>query len=514
MAKLPGYDSKVAMTTEPGSVKRDISQEQQFGKDISTMGKAASDIAKVWQDAKDFEETLDRQNYLDRKTQELMIRAQEEPDYKNDGRYTDDLAKLKEESLTGFSNNLARDKFSVNVQNQTAQTQIKLDSMFRTKMVKKVQGDLIESHEHHKTEYVKTGDAMEMAMQQALVNSARYRGIVDPVFVANEHIKIQDWKNLRYLQMAQQGQVKEALEMIDESDMQPSEKNAAKGAIMTMAQQGAIIAQVNRINNEQKMYAEADAFIDDPQKSFVDKLSYLDQQRKFGLPQSDYNELLGALTSKHSVAAESHSAAKAEIVLAIKRMNNSIGDTGKKKKSFGDITDYLKELKATRKLITQKQAEGVITKDDKIGFLSDLKTTTAEERSISAASMRKQKLAWWFADYAVYGYDDAYKDIQDNLELKSASDDAFLEVYYADQDNKMTSKERKLKVTEVIDKYNERLAAEIMDEMRAETGLAPKKVETEAAMMKRLEVSEQDILDTMAAENWTRDYTVNYLRKQ
>ena len=510
MAKLPGYDSKVGMTTEPASVKRDISQEQQFGRDIQTMGKAASEIAKVWQDAKDFDETLNRQNFLDEKTQEIMIRAEEEPDYKNSDRYTDDLEQVKGEALEGFSNNLARDKFSVSVQNQTMQTQIKLDGMFRKKMVDNVKGGLIESHDYHKKEFIRTGDHMEMAMQQALVNSAKSKGIVNDVFVANEFIKVNEWKNLRYLQMAQQGNVKEALEMIDASDMQPSEKNAAKSSIMTMAQQGAIIAQVNQINNEQKMYAETDSVIDDPNKSFVEKLSFLEQQRKFGLPPSDYTELLGSLTSKHSVAAESYSGAKAEIALSIKKLNGGISD---KKDGNKDVKEYLETLKATRKLIAQKANEGVITKDDKAAFINDLNTVTQEETNIAATKMKKKKLAWWFADYAVYGYDDAYRDIQDQLENKVASDEAFLEIYYADQDNKMNSKERKAKVSEVVDKYNSRMAAEIKRQMRESIGLKPSENKlSDKDFLKEIGWTEETIKQAMEEDGSTREQAIQKAR--
>ena len=511
MAKLPGYDSKVEMTAQPASVQRDIQQEQQYGRDLSTIGKAASDIAKVWQDAKDFEETLNRKNYLDNKTQEIMIRAEEEPDYKNNSRYDQDLAKLKEEALQGFSNNLARDKFSLEVQNQTAQTQIKLDSMFRAKMVDTVKGEIIESHEYHKKEFIRTGDHMNLAMQQAVVNGANQRGIVNDVFVANEAIKIEEWKNLRYLQMAQEGRVKEALQMIDQSDMQPSEKNAAKSAIVTMSQQNAIVAQVNKINNEQKMYAEANAVVDDPNRTFVDKLSFLEQQRKFGMPASDYTELIGALTSKHSVAAESHASAKTEIALAITKLD---GGLSQKKKGNKDVKEYLESLKATRKLITQKAAEGVITRDDKTGFLADLDKATKEETSIAASKMNKQKLAWWFADYAVYGYDDAYKDIQDQLENKVLSDEAFLEIYYADRDKKMTSKDRKAKVSEVVDKYNSRLAAEIKRQMRENIGLSPAENKVpDAEFLKEIGWTEETVQRAMEEDNASRDAVIEKARQ-
>ena len=49
MARLPRYDSKLEMSTQAPNVMRDMEAEQRIGRSVATMGKAAKQIADVWQ---------------------------------------------------------------------------------------------------------------------------------------------------------------------------------------------------------------------------------------------------------------------------------------------------------------------------------------------------------------------------------------------------------------------------------------------------------------------------------
>jgi len=520
MAKLPGYDSSKVMSTEPSVQMKDMAQEQQMGKNIQSLGKVARDLATVWQDAEDAAQTLEGQNKIDLGQADVFDRAAKDPKYDNSEEYHDDLEKIREGSLENFTNDQARQKFAITANNQTAAARIKVDGVFRTKFQDHYKGQIITSHEKNKREYISTGDEAAMDKQRLAVGIALEKGAVSEVFVANEEVKIQDWNHLRYLQMAQNGQVEEALKMIDESDMQPSEKNAAKASIMTMARQGAIISQIEQINAEQQMFAESDAFIDDPDKSYVEKLDFLEQQKKFGLSAADYTKLLGSLTSANKIAAESHAEANADIALSIARMDGGITQ---KKDGMRDIGEYLRSLKKTRELITDKHAQGVITRAEKTDFIADLNKIVEEEENIATNKIKKKTLAAPGFGLFTYGYDDAYKDMQENLEAPGLIDKAFLDFYYENIRQRqgpgtlkqgMLEKDRKASVIRIIDRYNEKLVSEIKEEMRARTGLRPKAVTPVEEILKKSGATMANVEAAAKKHGVTTDEVIRRMRAE
>jgi hypothetical protein len=489
---------------------RDMAQEQQMGRNIASLGKVARDLSMVWQAAEDATQTLDRQNHIDEGQREIYNRAQTEPDYKNSDQYFADLDALKDSSLEGFSNNEARAKFAITANNQTAAAKIKMDGLFRTKMQDHYKGELITSHDKNKRDYIATGDPMYMEKQKGEALKALEVGAVNEVFVANEGVKVDDWQQLRYLQMAQNGEIREALKLIDESDMQPSEKNAAKASIMTMARQGAIIAEVEQINREQEMYAQSDAFIDDPNKSYVEKLDFLEQQEKFGLTAADKKELVANLTSANKVAAESHSEAKATILLSIDKLDKGITQ---KKDNYKDIKEYLKGVKATRSLITNKQTEGVITSADKKALLDHLNKTVKEEKNIATNKISKQD---GFLGIG-YGYKDAYKDFNDAFGgVPGLADEALIELFETSEVNKLKDAGQKQEVLSIIDRYNERLRKETIERINQAAGFTPKAVDTTIPVEEVLKQHNATMADVEAAAkkyNVSTDEVIKRMRQ-
>jgi len=215
MARLPNYDSQQGLTTQPGSVQRDINAEQQAGRNIQNIGKAAEDIANVWQDAKDFTETLRSQNILDNGQNEIFKKAQEDPDYENSAVYHEDLNRVREASLEGFSNNLARQKFQVTAQNQSAAASIKIDGLFRSKHIDYTKAEIIRSHEKNHAAYI-AGDLTAKGKQAELVSGAFEKGFVNAIFVANEDVKFLGWDYDRAIYDAQNGDAEEVARIVQE----------------------------------------------------------------------------------------------------------------------------------------------------------------------------------------------------------------------------------------------------------------------------------------------------------
>ena len=132
--------------------------------------------------------------------------------------------------------------------------------------------------------------------------------------------------------------------------------------------------------------------------------------------------------------------------------------------------------------------------------------------------MKKKKLAWWFADYAIYGYDDAYNQIKENLEAPTLVDQAFLDFYYENirevDGKKMKAKDRKESVTKIIDKYNEKMAAEIKKEMREKRGLAPVTPKTVDALLKENDATMDDIEAAAKQFDVTTDEVIRRMREK
>jgi hypothetical protein len=485
MAKLPGYDSQRQMSTEAPTQMRDMAQEQQMGKNIQALGTVARDLSKVWQAAEDAATTLEKQNQLDEAHRVILDKSAKDPDYKNSEQHRLDLDEARENSLQGFSNNEARSQFAITANNQTAAAKIKVDGIFRGKLQQHYQGEIVTSHDKNKRDYI-AGDLSAKEKQEAVIAEALEKGAINKVFAANESVKIAAWDQYRYIQMAQDGQVREALALIDASTMQPSEKNAAKAAILASARQGEIIAQVNQANKEQQMYAETDAVIDDPNKTFVEKLDFIEKQKTFGLPDADAKELTKSLYSENRGAAERHADAYALILLSIDNLDKGITD---KKRNKKDIKTYLQSIKSARSLITNKYTEGVITLADKKKLLESLQVVTEDELRIATGQMKKQ------GDMFGYGYKDAHEDFLKLFEGNvGLADEALVELYQRSTEGKWKDGREKKEVGVIKLEIDDRLRRETVQKIFDEAG-STREIEVESSedVMKRHGVNYADI---------------------
>ena len=496
MAKLPGYDSSIKMDTSPASVQRDMAVSEQTGKNIASMGKVASDMAQVWQNAEDAAQSLNRQNFLDTGHTAILDKAAKDPEYNNSEQYHSDLEELKNGSLEGFTNNEARAKFAITSNSQTNAAKIKVDGIFRTKFQDHYKADIVTSHDKNKKAYI-AGDLAAKDKQLGVVANAIAVGGVSELYAANEGVKVEGWDQLRYIQMAAEGHVREALKLIDDSTMQPSEKNAAKQAILSNANQGAIIAKVEQANKEQAMFGQTDTFIDDPNKTFVEKLDYIEQQKKFGLTATDAADLTASLLSENKEMAESHSDAKALILLSVEGLK---GGVNSKKKNHKDVMAYLKSVSATRKMITQKHTEGVITKEDKDGYLEDMNTILGKERGIALGKIKRDT----GGPFGIgYGMDDAYKDFLREFDgVSGLADEALIELYEKSKDGKMKDGAEQAEVSRIIIKTKERLHKQVIENIYKEAGssVKPVKVETDEALFKRHGTNME------AVESWANEH--------
>lgn len=135
MPRLPGYDSSRQLTTQRSQALAPKSADASIGGEIARAAGAAANIAAKWGNALNtIQATTAKANY-EAGALDIMSRASEDTDYNNSDQYVSELAKLRSDSLTGFSNkaNEARVGVDLDFANQAAN--IKIGDIFKKKTV-------------------------------------------------------------------------------------------------------------------------------------------------------------------------------------------------------------------------------------------------------------------------------------------------------------------------------------------------------------------------------------------
>jgi len=349
MAKLPGYDSSRQMDTSAPAVMRDMAVEQTMGKNIQTLGKAARDISKVWQAAEDSAQKLSSQNKLDEGQREIFARAGKDIDYKNSAQYHEDLDTLNRESLEGFTNNEAAAEFSITSNNQTSAAKIKIDGVFREKLLDWKNANVIRSGKGNHTEYIE-GDLGAIEKQRKVIEDA----LPEAGFEVTEKRlqELEKWDYDRAIHDAQNGK----LLPLDQYQIQPGKKDDLAREIKQIAE---IRVKLNDVAVLEKQATNQKKFVEDQTAgmSLEESLDRLDTALETKSMDKTWAETRRAsILSAAGVDAEMQADYFYEIVQKINRANAKY----KIKKSSKNAKDYIRESNEALIMINEGRADGRI----------------------------------------------------------------------------------------------------------------------------------------------------------
>jgi len=134
MPQLPQYNSQRQITTqanaplESGAVERSQAI-------VGPLVKAGGEIAQKWQDATDtMQYTTAKANYQTGLV-EIEARAASDTDINNYPKYAEEIRKLKQENLKGFSNKLIEQKAALEFDTSSKIANIKLNALFKKKQI-------------------------------------------------------------------------------------------------------------------------------------------------------------------------------------------------------------------------------------------------------------------------------------------------------------------------------------------------------------------------------------------
>lgn len=135
MPDFPRYQSKNQLTTQQTSVQASEDTTGQILEQTSKLGQQASETALKWSNAVDtIQRTASSANFkaglLD-----IQTRAQNDPNYNNSDQYFQEIEKLKNESLKGFSSKTAETEMAIELGYESKVGQIQIDNLYKKKMI-------------------------------------------------------------------------------------------------------------------------------------------------------------------------------------------------------------------------------------------------------------------------------------------------------------------------------------------------------------------------------------------
>lgn len=135
MPDFPRYESKASPSTRLPSVGAPLDTQGQVTENTANAIGNAQNQAYKWQNAVDtIQKTTANANF---KTGLLDIqqRAANDPNYNNSAQYNQEIEKLKQESLKGFSSKTAETETALNFGYESKVAQIQIDNLYKKKMI-------------------------------------------------------------------------------------------------------------------------------------------------------------------------------------------------------------------------------------------------------------------------------------------------------------------------------------------------------------------------------------------
>jgi hypothetical protein len=511
MGKLPGYDSNKQMDTSPANVQRDMGVAAQTGKNIAAMGKVASDLANAWQEAEDFQQTLSKQNHLDDGTRALLKKQAEDPEYRRSGQITSDLETLKSESLDGFSNNLARDKFSLTANAQTTAAQIKADGIARSGLLKDTEATIYKAFEGARNSYIKDGDQESKNKITGIIQASLAKGTFDPLKAAKLEADMNKWDSMRYLKVAEDGDADGARKMVRDSDMDPTQKVSAYNMISAVEKENN--AKIDRENKKMDLNAAVDIhkIVRDDKIPFIDRLEEVQKLEEAGFT-TQAEKAKKYLYSEDRYKASTNKSVVTDLGVKIGTLQGGITKMTSTKKRSKDraayaerATEYLERASAIRQDIMDAATAGQITSIDEEVLIKDFDKTVAKSH-VTAVDALTQEDRW-------FNYDnkEAFEDLEMLLGNKILAEEAFVEYFYQINDKDYDNEGRKAVMRDVANKIKENDFQQTTQSLSDAKNRETKPITDEQILNK---FTKEERIYYMKENNWTEQELIIEMRKR
>jgi hypothetical protein len=463
MPKLPRYDSERALSTQAPNVQRNLDIAAQGGRDTQTLGKAAQKIAQVWQDAKDFSETLDASNSFDEGQRAIANRMQSDPEYRRE-QANEDMDVLYSESLQGFSNNEARMKWDVQARSATNAAKIRADGFYRQKELDHTKAQLVVAHNANLDKYLASPTDADLANQIALIQGAYDKGIVSEIFLENEKIKLESWPKLKALRVAE-SDPKAAMQMIENANYDPQEKKRMEKEILNVAKKVDLERELNILVRQEEGMNTIDEMMANPALSLDQKTLEINKAEHSGLiPKSFATSARRVVTSTKDVMATTSTPEFSQTIRMIYDANSRFDTSYTANKN----KEYLKKLSDIKTHINNIQADGKIDRTDAQKLRQELLTATKKKQSEATQDLL---------------HSSTYRDADEAFKSTVPSymrDEALREYFYRTEGKTLSKEEAYVVRSQVADSLN--------------TGNREKTLDVLDAMTEGKEISDEDVL--------------------
>jgi hypothetical protein len=258
MAKLPTYESATDLQTGAAGVERDTGVAGQMGRDISNLGKATADIARVWQDAKNLKDEMKRQNAFAKGARVLEDSWEKDPQNADLEAYTKAIDDMRESSLEGWSDNTAKARWEMQINAKSNQLKARFEGKARNRMILEGRAEHMEGFELNHDAYV-SGNLQALQDQMDLNQANLEKGFITPVKKVEYDQALETWGYDRGVDMAKTD-VAYVLENIDEFNIPTELETQFITAVKQASQQHRKIAEVQMLEsqyqNQQTFYKE------------------------------------------------------------------------------------------------------------------------------------------------------------------------------------------------------------------------------------------------------------------
>lgn len=200
MPKLPIYDSQRNLETRtPGP---ELSGSAERVKSTAKPFEAAGELLFKWQEAISVNQYTTAKYNFDTAKNDIIERAIEDPEYNNSEQYIQDLDKARLKSLEGISNKLVEDKASLEIGHDFEISKIKINSIYRKKLLKHNQAVLYDYNYNNQQAYLQSGDPKIMKDTLEL-NELNYKsGVISKEQLEKYRNDIKEWEYDRAMEVA------------------------------------------------------------------------------------------------------------------------------------------------------------------------------------------------------------------------------------------------------------------------------------------------------------------------
>ena len=177
MPKIPQYQGRERLTTQPGIVQRDVGAEAMPGKMMAEAGRAISEVTAIFEKVRDMRQLTEAET--DASKQFLTVKEQASADSNPDNyqKYAEQLQKIKQSAGKNIINANVRDQFTGKIGLTTLSVDSDLRSIFRKKQIDYGAAALAEGIDAKKQLYLTTSSEKQRELHKneafSLIDQAR-----------------------------------------------------------------------------------------------------------------------------------------------------------------------------------------------------------------------------------------------------------------------------------------------------------------------------------------------------